>query len=270
MASDAGSDAAAPATGGRRQIRPPSGGLFDLVACPNYLGECIEWCGFTILANGARSTTAFAFWTFANLFPRAPPRALVPPTARRRVPASPSRDDSIHRVIDRPHRVYNSNSSRSHRSRVVSRRPRRRARPRASPNPVPRACDPILVVLARAVVTRARVASERDTRRRHERTRGDDTVRGDSVARARRGTEKSGRRSGSAAARSATRERAVRANAARRGVEGRWTEWDIARVAASRRARANRARTVMRSSADKPLDHGGTSSSRRESRRCKC
>ena len=75
------------------------------------------------------------------------------------------------------------------------------------------------------------------------------------VARARRGTEKSGRRSGSAAARSATRERAVRANAARRGVEGRWTEWDIARVAASRRARANRARTVMRSSADKPLDH---------------
>ncbi len=49
----------------------PSGGLFDLVACPNYLGECIEWCGFTILANGARSTTAFAFWTFANLFPRA-------------------------------------------------------------------------------------------------------------------------------------------------------------------------------------------------------
>ena len=51
------------------------------------------------------------------------------------------------------------------------------------------------------------------------------------------------------------RESAVRANAARRGVEGRWTEWDIARVAASRRARANRARTVMRSSADKPLDH---------------
>lgn len=49
----------------------PSGGLFDLVACPNYLGECVEWCGFTILANGARSTTAFAFWTFANLFPRA-------------------------------------------------------------------------------------------------------------------------------------------------------------------------------------------------------
>ena len=47
----------------------------------------------------------------------------------------------------------------------------------------------------------------------------------------------------------------MRANAARRGVEGRWTEWDIARVAVARRARANRARTVMRSSADKPLDH---------------
>jgi solute carrier family 35 protein E1 len=76
------------------------------------------------------------------------------------------------------------------------------------------------------------------------------------VARARRGTEKSRRRSGSAAAaRSGTRERAVRASAARRGVEGRWTEGDIARVAVARRARANRARTVMRSSADKPLDH---------------
>ncbi len=47
----------------------------------------------------------------------------------------------------------------------------------------------------------------------------------------------------------------MRANAARRGVEGRWTEGDIARVAVARRARANRARTVMRSSADKPLDH---------------
>ena len=47
----------------------------------------------------------------------------------------------------------------------------------------------------------------------------------------------------------------MRANAARRGVEGRWTEGDIAQVAVARRARANRARTVMRSSADKPLDH---------------
>ena len=47
----------------------------------------------------------------------------------------------------------------------------------------------------------------------------------------------------------------MRANAARRGVEGPWTEGDIARIAVARRARANRARTVMRSSADKPLDH---------------
>ena len=47
----------------------------------------------------------------------------------------------------------------------------------------------------------------------------------------------------------------MRANAALRGVEGRWTEGDIAQVAVARRARANRARTVMRSSADKPLDH---------------
>jgi 3-oxo-5-alpha-steroid 4-dehydrogenase 1 len=49
----------------------PTGGLFHLVACPHYLGETIEWCGFAVLTAPARSTAVFAFWTFANLFPRA-------------------------------------------------------------------------------------------------------------------------------------------------------------------------------------------------------
>ena len=49
----------------------PTGGLFNLVACPHYLGESIEWIGFAILTAPARSTAVFAFWTFANLFPRA-------------------------------------------------------------------------------------------------------------------------------------------------------------------------------------------------------
>ncbi|CEF96985.1 3-oxo-5-alpha-steroid 4-dehydrogenase,C-terminal [Ostreococcus tauri] len=55
----------------KREYVMPTGGLFDLVACPHYLGECIEWCGFAVLANFSPSTLAFAFWTFANLFPRA-------------------------------------------------------------------------------------------------------------------------------------------------------------------------------------------------------
>ena len=54
-----------------------------------------------------------------------------------------------------------------------------------------------------------------------------------------------------------TRERAVRAHAAARwGVEGRGNDKDVARVAVvARGARAKRARTVARASADKPLDH---------------
>ena len=48
----------------------PSGGLFELVACPHYLGECVEWLGFAV-ATSTRAGWAFAFWTFANLMPRA-------------------------------------------------------------------------------------------------------------------------------------------------------------------------------------------------------
>ena len=49
----------------------PRGGLFYLVACPHYLGELIEWTAFAALCPHVRAARAFAFWTFANLYPRA-------------------------------------------------------------------------------------------------------------------------------------------------------------------------------------------------------
>ncbi|KAL0041537.1 hypothetical protein WJX79_006754 [Trebouxia sp. C0005] len=48
----------------------PSGGLYKLVSCPNYLGETIEWTGYAITTNSLAGF-AFAFYTFANLAPRA-------------------------------------------------------------------------------------------------------------------------------------------------------------------------------------------------------
>jgi len=48
----------------------PYGGLFNRVSCPNYLGEIIEWSGWTI-ATWSLPGLAFAIWTFANLAPRA-------------------------------------------------------------------------------------------------------------------------------------------------------------------------------------------------------
>lgn len=48
----------------------PQGGLFNLVSCPNYLGEILEWTGWAI-ATWSLAGLAFAVWTFANLAPRA-------------------------------------------------------------------------------------------------------------------------------------------------------------------------------------------------------
>jgi len=61
-----------------RQLRQPSeygyrvssDGLFRLVSCPNYLGEIMIWSGWAI-ATWSLPGLAFAFWTFANLAPRA-------------------------------------------------------------------------------------------------------------------------------------------------------------------------------------------------------
>lgn len=48
----------------------PKGGMFDYVTSANYFGEIVEWCGFAILTWSA-SGAVFAWWTFANLVPRA-------------------------------------------------------------------------------------------------------------------------------------------------------------------------------------------------------
>ena len=48
----------------------PRGGVFNLVSCPNLLGEIIEWVGFALL-SWSLPGLAFALWTIANLVPRA-------------------------------------------------------------------------------------------------------------------------------------------------------------------------------------------------------
>lgn len=50
--------------------RMPRGGMFELVSCPNYLGELIEWLGWAIMTW---SWVGFGFFlnTWANLVPRA-------------------------------------------------------------------------------------------------------------------------------------------------------------------------------------------------------
>jgi 3-oxo-5-alpha-steroid 4-dehydrogenase 1 len=58
------------AGGADRSYRIPRGGLFELVACPHYLGEILEWLGFA-LATRTLAAAVFAFWTAANLAPRA-------------------------------------------------------------------------------------------------------------------------------------------------------------------------------------------------------
>lgn len=48
----------------------PQGGFFRYVSNPHYLGEIVEWFGWAILINNAAGW-AFAWFTFANLLPRA-------------------------------------------------------------------------------------------------------------------------------------------------------------------------------------------------------
>ncbi len=55
---------------GESDYKIPKGGLFEYVSCPNYFGELLEWIGWAIL-TWSISGLVFAFWTAANLIPRA-------------------------------------------------------------------------------------------------------------------------------------------------------------------------------------------------------
>jgi hypothetical protein len=48
----------------------PRGGLFELVSCPNHLGEIVQWSGFALMCWNLPALS-FAIWTAANLIPRA-------------------------------------------------------------------------------------------------------------------------------------------------------------------------------------------------------
>jgi protein-S-isoprenylcysteine O-methyltransferase Ste14 len=55
---------------GEYGYKVPQGGLFDLIASPNYFGEIVEWTGWA-LATWSLPGLAFALFTMANLVPRA-------------------------------------------------------------------------------------------------------------------------------------------------------------------------------------------------------
>jgi protein-S-isoprenylcysteine O-methyltransferase Ste14 len=55
---------------GETAYRVPRGFLFERVSCPNYLGEIVEWSGWALL-TWSLSGLSFAFWSVANLAPRA-------------------------------------------------------------------------------------------------------------------------------------------------------------------------------------------------------
>lgn len=48
----------------------PRGGLYELISCPNYFGEILQWGGFCV-ATWSLPALAFAWYSAANLAPRA-------------------------------------------------------------------------------------------------------------------------------------------------------------------------------------------------------
>jgi 3-oxo-5-alpha-steroid 4-dehydrogenase 1 len=55
---------------GETGYKIPRGGLYELISCPNYFGELLEWIGFAIAA-GSLAGWSFVAFTAANLIPRA-------------------------------------------------------------------------------------------------------------------------------------------------------------------------------------------------------
>jgi len=55
---------------GETGYKIPRGGLYELIACPNYFGELLEWVGWA-LATYSLAGLSFAAFTAANLIPRA-------------------------------------------------------------------------------------------------------------------------------------------------------------------------------------------------------
>jgi len=55
---------------GESGYKVPDRYLFRWISCPNYLGEIIIWTGWAV-ATWSLPGLAFAFWTVANLLPRA-------------------------------------------------------------------------------------------------------------------------------------------------------------------------------------------------------
>ena len=55
---------------GETGYKIPQGGIFNYLSCPNHFGEILEWVGYAVL-SWSLPGLVFAFWTFANLAPRA-------------------------------------------------------------------------------------------------------------------------------------------------------------------------------------------------------
>lgn len=56
--------------GGVEGYAIPSGGMFEIVSCPNHFGEIVQWFGFALMCWNLAGLS-FAVWTASNLIPRA-------------------------------------------------------------------------------------------------------------------------------------------------------------------------------------------------------
>jgi 3-oxo-5-alpha-steroid 4-dehydrogenase 1 len=88
---------------GETGYKIPRGGLYELISCPNYFGELLEWTGFPFVA-----------FTAANLVPR----ALATTAGKKRLPAvAQGRRALVHLVIARRDAPTTSRQSTLHSAR---------------------------------------------------------------------------------------------------------------------------------------------------------